>query len=167
MSAATAASPPRGGPVQKVRSIFKELVDQENAAATAAREEYPRLLELEDADPKHIDRLREVMRLLGKSPADITADLAKIQEGRRLQGVIRHGSGLDAQREAAAKALADHIAESARIAEERRRQQFALLQTETELGGRYFNAGKARNDLSGLKAQHGDVLRYVELPELT
>jgi chromosome segregation ATPase len=170
MSTATATATPGkggGGVVQKVRSIFKELVDQEQAAVAAARQEYPRLLEMEDGDPKHVERMREVMRLLGKSTADLSADLEKIQQGRRLQQAVRNGSGLDAAREAAAKALEAHRAETARVVEELNRKHHELTSAETELTQRYLNAQKAGHDLRGLKQQNPDVLRYVEVPDLT
>lgn len=153
--------------VTAVRSLAAEVIRTKQDAREQASTRYPKLLDMKTADAKAVAELQEVMELLGKSPSDLASDMETIRRARELQDVIRRGCGLTERSEAAAKAVDEHMAETPRIVEERRQRLFELMAVQSELGGLYANAEKARRDLSAIKVgANADVLQLVELPDL-
>jgi hypothetical protein len=128
---------------------------------------YAELLMRDATDAKGVAEIKSVMSTLGKSPAEADADQQLLFRARDLVRTIRDGCNLSEPSEKAAKAVAEHNAETLRIREQRAAQLRQLLAVESEINSRYLVAQTAGHTLRTLKENHKQLLAIIEVPELT
>lgn len=146
------------------KGLIDAVTRQCEGKVEAAKKRYPKLLEESSTDPKHVAELREAMAVLGKGPVQLAEDHATLSEAHHLQALIVAGN-LQAELDAAARAVFDHQSETHRIHHERAEGLRELSMAQGSIEGRMEQARSARVGFDALKAKHPDLLMHEFRPE--
>jgi hypothetical protein len=137
--------------------MSQAIKSNDEKATSAAWKRYVALMDLESPSPAEVKEMRSAMAALGKSPADLDADRRLFSRARDLRATIRAGAGLDADREAAQKAVTDSLADMEQVIRQRREQHHRLVLAASDLTQRYLRAQQAEHELAGLTREHPEL----------
>jgi hypothetical protein len=148
-----------------MRLVDAALTESAKARDEAAGE-YAALLAsadpLGEQDDASARRLATLIETLGKSAADVDADVRLVQRAARLREQVEAGHGASKRAAEARRTLADYDAETARIMEDRRegyRARYAELRRVEKL---QVDASVGAGELERLVAQHPQLLADVD-----
>ncbi len=107
---------------------------------------------------EHVDELHQIAMRLGKSQEVMTADFKAVERAEQLEGLIASAKGALTRLRTAEAELADHVAETARIAAEREARRRELADAELHAGSAVRTAAGWERELDGLRAKFPDAV---------
>lgn len=151
-------------------NIVHMIQKQERETIADAQRRYTELLTRGDDGNATVAQLRELMTKLGKTAEQVAADLAVINEAKRLATTAEAGNETTADREAALVAASKFGEEKVETIRQLHAEHQRLINRYNELEMIRSRADDARNRLSELKSEtrspHVALLRFVDIPEM-
>jgi len=142
--------------------LLNLLRSDEKAAIDAAWRKYALLLEADSDKPAAVAQLKAMMQTLGKTTADVESDLRTLHTARRHLSIVADGSGLESEQAAAAKAVADYVAETECLIMEREREFRRLQDVAYQLSARQGAARTNAREFLSLKHDNSQLLAHIE-----
>ena len=143
--------------------MSQAIHSNDEKATSAAWKRYAALMDVEAPTAAEVKEMRSAMASLGKTPADLDADRRLFSRARSLRETIRAGTGLDAERQAAQKAVFDSLADMEQSIRQRRDAHNKLVLAASELEQRHLRSQKAEHELAGLTREHPE-LTHADAP---
>jgi hypothetical protein len=140
-----------------VKSLAEQVFSSESKDRETARMRYPVLLEMREAKEEQVRELREAMRLLGKGPDELQADLNTMAEYRMREAQFQAGRNLGDKHSAAVTAVGNHQAETQRIMAARGDQLASLVGEVNQLDAVRRQAEAAVKEMEKLRLREPDL----------
>ncbi len=139
----------------KTLNAIQELTTGQATERKAALRRYRELIADDDASPAE---LKDVLRVLGKTPANAATEQQAFNLAASLRQRIRAADGIGRKVEASAAALREHQEETNAISHDRKLGYQSLMRQQAELVNVHRTAQQAREELARLEWIHPDVL---------
>lgn len=141
--------------------LLSVLVKEEEARLRESHAQWATLLRR--GNPADSPRLAELMKLLGKTAAQAAEDLKILQHYDNQAAVHARARvpGMEDRRVAARKAAEEYAAETDRLIEERRKEQYRLDEERSDLEHVFLDGQDAGHAMHALRLKHPDLLPAV------
>jgi hypothetical protein len=139
-------------------SLVAEMIESDQEQTDRARREYIELLKKNQPTPQAKARLRELMDILGRTRADLAADLQTIETACRLRGMVEQIERIEKEATEQDRALAESRIRTESAVRKAQQAHAELVSKRTLLGIELRNANDARQELKRLAAERPELV---------